>query len=184
MEPFFERQYLMEADRQCRHALRAISAVNSALDGPLDAEALFFHLHAFLVHVAAVSRLFWPGSSRRSDTGVRAKARGEDLRRRLKLKEQHPVASRDLRNHLEHYDERVDSWVQESTHHNLSTDSVGPISVFSGPTMSARDVLRHYDRDARAFVFRGEEFPLQPIVDGLLDMRERIAQRVRGLGAA
>lgn len=182
MDPYFERIYREEIASECQHALRAIQGINATLEHRAEVPLLFYHLHSFISHVAAVSRILWPPLKGDAPAKARAKARGEHLCSVLGVDDAHPVASRALRNHLEHYDERVDSWVQDSTHHNLAPATVGPAGVFAGPAMTSRDVLRQYDPAAKTFLFRGEPFPLQPTVSGLEDLLARLHQRARQAG--
>jgi hypothetical protein len=182
MDPYFERVYRREIASECQHALRAAQAIDASLARGLDVPVLFYHLHSFIAHVAAVSRILWPPLKGDAAARARAQARGTDLCSVLGVDNSHPVASRDLRNHLEHYDERLDSWVQESTHHNLAVDIVGPAGVFGGPAMTSQDVFRQFDPAAKSFLFRGEVFPLQPAVSGLEDLLARLQERARQVG--
>ena len=68
-----------------------------------------------------------------------------------------------LRNHLEHFDERIDRWVLESERHNSVDMNIGPYG--RGPAgLPPGAELRWYDPETRTFYFRGEAFALEPIV--------------------
>ncbi len=174
MEPFFQTYYLGELECQCVHALRAAARLDACIrEECQDVSALFFELHALLSHVASASRILWPPQTRANQ---RALDRGAHLRAVLTVPEDHPVRSRKLRNHLEHYDERLDAWIQESQHHNIATDIVGPVGSFGGTKMSQSDVFRQFDPATCSFIFRGEEFSIQRLVEGVNDLRNRIQQ--------
>lgn len=66
-----------------------------------DPESVLNEIQNILVQGAAVSRYFWP---------VREKyaARGAELRDTYGIQDDSPLRSRDLRNAIEHFDERLD----------------------------------------------------------------------------
>lgn len=66
-------------------------------------------LHDALTHSAAVSRFFWP--SRKSDPLTAY--RGEKLRTIYDVDETSALFNRDLRNELEHFDEKLDDWLKK-----------------------------------------------------------------------
>lgn len=99
--------YLQEAKtqaefaRRCYEAFREAERVSAVTD-------VFFHLHHFLVHASNIDRIFNPGS--RSD-------RHTILAGHVDLSEIDLKPFRRLRNHLEHFDERLDRWVREFDGH-------------------------------------------------------------------
>lgn len=121
----------------------------SALEG-----AMFRAIHSFLSHIGNVSKLFWP-----SDKKFGAKARGDELRRRLGVTDDHPFAkrARDHRNSLEHYDSRLDKWAETSVRRNIVSDQVGPLGANG---LEKTDVMRAYDPGKAMFWFQGEELDL------------------------
>ena len=171
MDTFFLTLYLDELNTACTSALKAVRRLDRCFDDQqLDIPSVFYELHSFLSHFAAASRLLWPPNS----SGKRGVERGADLRLELSVQDDHVVQNRNLRNHLEHYDERLDAWIQESRHHNIATNIVGPQGFFGGPNMSQSDVFRQYDPIQKTFIFRGETFDVQKLVDGIADIQSRI----------
>jgi hypothetical protein len=92
----------------------------------------FRTIHSFLTHLSNVSRLIWPPSSFKKDCycnkqkaqGMKcghclARFRAETIQEELVLQNsEHPLKDRSLRDHLEHFDERLDSWQQTSERRN------------------------------------------------------------------
>ncbi|MBL0402351.1 hypothetical protein JKG68_00035 [Microvirga aerilata] len=125
-----------------------------------------------LTHAAALSRFFWPILSKKGDP--LREARGAALRGAFGLDERCPLYSRSLRNAIEHYDERLDSF--------LLVDRVG--SFFPTPLVNthklADDVIRHIfkmvDPDEEIFVLFGEKYELSPIRDAVFDVYEKCAK--------
>jgi len=189
--------YLREARAQCHFALNAVRALNNVLPR-LDeahkagnaelAETLhrevFRSIHSLLTHASNVSKLFWPTALRRksgeSDSDLAGRydksprhRRATELRRTLKLPSQgHALESRELRNHLEHFDERLDDWSVSSTRRNFIQDSIGDRRSVVG--IDDCDVMRWYDPGTHLMIFRGRSFDLQALVVGLKDVLAKV----------
>ena len=72
----------------------------------LDTSASLDEVQRFAVHAAALSKYFWP-------IGKRYKLRGEYLRDRLGVATDSPLENRNLRNQLEHLDEKLDDYFKD-----------------------------------------------------------------------
>jgi hypothetical protein len=94
--------YVGEAQTQIKFALRACEQFEQARQGS-NTEAIFYHLHHFIVHTVNVERVLAtrPGSPREQILCGRIDTTGIDLKRIWRM-----------RNHLEHYDERLDQWIE------------------------------------------------------------------------
>jgi hypothetical protein len=149
MESFIRDTYLREAATQCTFALNAGRGLNSVLPRlpeaarsedqekyrTLHAE-VFRSIHSLLTYASNVSRLFWPAPPHRKRDESRASyrercardpklMRGRDLRDALGLPEHgHTLRSRQMRDHLEHFDERLDDW-QRTSQHRIIGDFCG-----------------------------------------------------------
>lgn len=136
------------------------SDANAALAAN-DLDRLWTAIQSLLVGAANTSKLLW-------GTGWSAKQRKEVAERRRSLREalgvsdESPLASRDLRNHFEHFDERIERWADEDPHRNLVDTNVGSIGTIPG--VDPRQLMRHFDPSTATVYFRGEAFELQPIV--------------------
>jgi hypothetical protein len=121
----------------------------------LDDDGFLNQLQNIVLHGAALSRFFWP---------VRKgyEARGEHLRAAFDVTDASPLKNRDLRNALEHFDERLDVYLQSSV--------VGVILPrYVGWTLEPDGVPAHLFRayfiDRGIFSLLGQEYEMQPIVD-------------------
>lgn len=178
-EPFVERIYLTELATQCDYAIGAAERINSLLNTwPAPTRELFREIAGFLQHAASVSRLLWPPGSPNAAHKARAEARGDHLRQILAVPHSHALRARTLRDHLEHFDYRLDDWAESSRDKIVVDHHVGPRASIGGDVISDADILRLFDPATSAFVFRGETFNIQDLADGIVDIRERVAQRV------
>jgi hypothetical protein len=205
MDTFLQRVYIGEIKSQARFALNAVGALNQALQNTREFKGggerhNFFHAevfrqtHSFLTHASNVSRLFWPPAPRKKkgedpDTFAARLAfttdRGTSLVALFELDDSSPLKSRVLRDHLEHYDERLDHWSNTSQRRNIASDTIGPANAIVG--LDPSDTMRWFDPTTNAFRFRGEEFALQPLataVDQLLPKTDVLEESLRrGIGA-
>lgn len=116
-------------------------------------------VHESLGHAAALSRFFWP--AQRTRYVKLSAARGAKLRAIFAVEDQSPLATRKLRNVLEHFDERLDEFC-------LVT---GAALVIPGPMIGAKGwadepvarVFKALDPSSEEVVILGESFPFGPI---------------------
>ena len=143
--------YIGELLAQIKFAKRCFNDFESSLEKN-DIESVFFHLHHFTVHVANIDKLLNP----------KANSNRENLyANHINLDNIDLKSFRKLRNHLEHFDERLDSWIETYDGHaffdnNIVTDAKGfPNKAF----------LRALD--GYVYKFYGEDYPLKPLVNAL-----------------
>lgn len=140
---------------------------------------VFRSLHSLLTHASNVSRLFWPSPPRRrkgesADTyrsriaGHCASARAAHLRAAVGLAEDHPLKSREIRDHLEHFDERLDDWAETSVGKSIVQDLIGGPNAIVG--IADEDMMRWYDPATHSLRFRGSQYAIRTIVDGLAEV--------------
>jgi hypothetical protein len=201
MDRFLQHVYVREVQTQCQFAINAVRSLNHALQQVGRGRELstdermawhsevFRHTHSFLTHASNISRLFWPPSVPKrkgkppSDYVARAALtsdRGESLRALFSLTDVSPLKDRTLRDHLEHYDERLDDWQRTSKNRNIASDNIGPRGAISG--LSETDQMRWFDPTTNRFSFRGEEYDLQELatsVDRLLPLAAELLSQLR-----
>lgn len=203
MTPFQLDIYLSEVEVQCDFCIAAAEAVNtrlaeiqqlpssdiSARMPGLQAE-LFRSIHSFLTHAAGVSRLLWPTPPRKRRGEAPAthrrrrshsETRGRELRNVLGVLNEEIGARRTLRDHLEHFDERIDNWVLTSDRHNFVDRCVGPSGSIVGA--EPEDVMRWFDPTTGRFSLRGTSFDLGALATWVSDLRSRTGRARKDVGA-
>jgi hypothetical protein len=151
--------YAEEARTQIRFAERSYLEFERCRDAG-DCEGVFYHLHHFIAHVAAIERILnpKPNSPRASVLADKVNLDGIDIAPACRM-----------RNHLEHFDERLDRWVAEHQGYaffdmNITTGSVGfPYEI----------ALRALDGDTLRFL--GEEYNLPELHAGILQIDRHLA---------
>ncbi|SFJ53738.1 hypothetical protein [Bradyrhizobium sp. cf659] len=158
---FYERSVLYSASR----AHDAFMRYEHGLDSGATADEIVSSVHEALSHAASLSRFFWPARLQ----GV-ASARGERLRRHFGIDESSPLYGRELRNALEHFDERLDEYLLWNDagyffpdaavdSHELADEAIGHIFKLVDPCR-------------QIFVVLGQKFYFDPIrreVDRILE---------------
>lgn len=162
--------YFQEVKTQCISVLFALEQINRRIeeihqphipDGRNTPNSEVFRaLHSFLTHTANISRLLFPTGQK----GDVAQERGIHLREVLDVDDNSPISDRSLRNHLEHYDERLDKWAQSvsGATKSIATDNIHPKGM--GPNVPPSSTLRTYLTDSREFYFMGSTYELVPLV--------------------
>lgn len=179
MDDHVETIYLRELISQCEWGLAAVDAFNRALEAHSN-KALFHEAHSLLQHAASVSRLLWPPGKT-----TRAVARGDALRKSLSLTTAtDALKARTLRDHFEHYDERIDDWAETSVNKNIVIDMIGQRSAIGGNGITDRDIMRAYDPSTKQLWFRGERFDVQKIVDAIIEARRLADARLVAIDTA
>lgn len=177
MDDHINQIFLAEVVSQAESAFLSIGEMNNAIQTPGNGNRQFFRAaHYFLIHTAAISRILWSDSKNKE-----VKKRTAQLRKLLGLPEEHVLRSRRLRNHIEHYDERIDDWIRSSRNHNIVVDMIGPRNAVGGDGIQDQDIFRSYDPSSKCFYFRGELFDIQEIANGISDVHRRAASALQDI---
>ena len=117
--PPYEAFYIQSMLFSTKSAIDAVRTANYSLDrceewyrdpekrGP-NQELIFDSLQVLISSGAALSRYFWPARDKSPH-----KERAKRLRESLHVTEDSILRSRDLRNALEHFDERLDNFLSD-----------------------------------------------------------------------
>lgn len=171
MDKYLLRLYVSEIKLQCEFAMYAYEKMLEAIKRG-DVFNSFFHAHAFLDHVANVSKIIWPKSP---DGSLRDPDRTRAILNALGIKELQPaefkiIEKRTLRNHLEHFDDRLRDWYEESKRHNFVDMNIIPKSAIRG--IEPVDFFRNIDPNTLIFYFQGKEYNLNEICQKIVKLRE------------
>lgn len=164
---FYVQAILYAAGR----ANAAFTRFGSALQADADPAEIVACVHEALGHTAALSRFFFPADKR-----PLARARAANLRKRFAVGNASPLIDRELRNALEHFDERLDDY--------LLGDLAG--YIFPVPLVDDAElvdepsghIFRLVDPVKEIFVLLGEKHDFGAVrleVQRIAELAERIA---------
>lgn len=161
-----------EVQRQCRFAMIANEGMDEALrlseasginEAMTHDEHFWYSLQAFLISVGNISKLLWPSSPGKGKQRI-IPNRGEKLRESLDVPEDSCLQSRKLRNHFEHFDERLERWANPARlAHSLIDSNLLSSDLFGGE--NHHSMLRNFDPERRVVTFSEDRYDLQPILD-------------------
>lgn len=130
----YEAFYIQSIIYSSNAAVGAFKRYSQAVVNDHDAAELVSAIQEALTHAASLSRFFWPASKR----GI-TRARGVKLRAAFDM-DASPLENRELRNALEHFDERLDEFLVS-----------GPTGIcFPGPLVQPH----HLADDKAGIIFR------------------------------
>ncbi len=182
MDDFLAKIYLGQAKQECELCFHSVRVMDAIIKNEID-DDFFQHALDLIHHAAAVSRIFWPPRGRNKKSTKRAQKRGQSLRDLLDLKSGHPIQNRSLRDHFEHFDERLDEWAENSKNRNIVQRLFGPRSSIGGDAIQDSDIIHHFDPATNIFGFRGEHYNIQELATGLDDVYEIINTKLKELEA-
>lgn len=164
-------------------ALRSIEQANAMLVvatenspenpyGVLYGTRFLSELQNLIIHAGALSRYFWPANKDHE-------WRGAELRNTFGISGDSPLKKRDLRNAIEHFDERLDNYLAENI--------VGRIfPEYIGPTLELEDVPTHIFRayyvDSAKFQLLDRIYNIQPIVNEVGQLHSKLYEMDRSGG--
>lgn len=168
--PFYEAFYISSMLLNTRSAIASWERVFEGLR-KLDSEAnqnthtectteeILDSLQNLIVRAAALSRYFWPVREGRSQEH---KKRAKQLCQAFSVTDESPLKDRELRNRIEHFDERLDHYLSQ-----LIIGHIFPSYVGNTPEQSEvpQHVFRAYFVDIDTFAILGTRYRIQPIVD-------------------
>lgn len=129
----------------------------------LDTSACLDAIQSIALHAAALSKYFWP-------VGKRYKAQGEHLRKRLGVLDGSPLEDRNLRNQLEHLDEKLDDYFKEQAFSGyVFPEFFGPEPDRDGPKAL---FFRAYFINTGEFEVLGNKYPIPALVSEVARIHE------------
>ena len=138
-------------------------------------------VHEALFHAASLSRFFWPskiGGRRGSNLRRLKEMRAQKLRDAFQLREDSPLKDRDLRDDLEHFDERLDLFLLSTLAGDFFPDPI--VGRHTMADKQPRKVFKLVDPEASCFVLLGKKHFFAPVrneVFRVYDMADRMHQK-------
>jgi hypothetical protein len=168
--PYFEVFYLESIAYTAGRAVSAFERFDLAARKGDSKEETVASVQEALTHVAALSRFFWP--VRKS---ALTQARGKRLRERFGIKEDSPLQSRELRNALEHFDERLDEFLVEDHFGYFFPGPIVDDASLSEETIG--HIFRLVDPTTSQFVLLGEAYSFGELREVAKDIERKASQK-------
>lgn len=175
--PPYEAFYIHGMLFNAQSAFRSIARISRAFDNLPDnwmeegidrtlTQAILNDMQNIIVHGAALSRYFWPIRKGHEE-------RGAHLREALKIDENNPLYSRELRNAIEHFDERLDRYLSKGIVGIVIPEYVGPKPSDDGVP---GHLFRAFFTDAGEFRLLDSEHEMDPIVAEIIRIKDLLEE--------
>src|SRR3954468_20391091 len=115
---FAKLLFLGEIEFQSQLAAKAAERLPTCGEA-FDSIEVWSAIQSILIAAANVSKILWPARSQSA-------ARGAMLRALLNIDANNTLADRKLRNHFEHYDERIEDWISDQRSAVYIDQIIGP----------------------------------------------------------
>ncbi|MGH9787939.1 MAG: hypothetical protein ACRD4U_04445 [Candidatus Acidiferrales bacterium] len=159
----FQRQVLY----QCECALHSAEQVNAALQAQ-DIQGAFCGLQNLLNAAANISKALWGQKDQANVALVRTQ-----LRESIGIADNSPLKDVRMRNHYEHFDERIDRWWTESHTRNIADMNLGPAQSIAG--LAPIERFRSFDPASGQLEFWGESFDVRAVIQEI----QRVLPKLR-----
>lgn len=143
---------------------------------PIDNKELFYQIHQFLIHCANLHKILFPKVRKKGSGSIKQikKDRENDLR---KIFNNYPKMNfsyfREARNHFEHFDERIDSWILHSTRHNFVDMNISDVDIEKAiGGINKEDYFRNINIKNDAFFFAGKKYELSKMYNTILELQK------------
>lgn len=157
--------YLHELRNQCLFTQASLHVFNQSLQQNVGMATLS-SAQAALTSASQAASILWPPRAR-------ARRRGEVLREKLGLPDNHAMADRRFVELWERADEKLDDWVKQTKNQRVLFDFVGSPKQVQIPDLREEGVYRMYDTDNKVFVFRGIGYNLANLAKGIEEIGRR-----------
>lgn len=175
IHPFDQGFYIKSLLNKTRSILIDVESINNFWkNGNHDCkndDMILDLLQNIIVNVAGISRFFWPSNS----TGY-YKIRAEKLREVYLVKDSSVLKNRDMRNFIEHFDEKLDDFLKKNATWKVMQKYVGPIIYVN----DARVFFRAYFYDTGIFKMFNVEYEIKPIIAEIKRIHEILLQQENG----
>ena len=160
LKPLAEMALIGEIVTQSKFAEKAADQLAKSS----DSVEVWGSIQSILVAAANVSKILWPARKR-------YRARGKQLRELLGVDDDNLLSDRTLRNHFEHYDERIEDWFDNNKSAVYMDSRIDPFE----PTPYSLPQLFHrsYNPTSRTLSFRNESIDLAAVLAALAEIREK-----------
>ena len=174
IHPFNEVFYIESLLNKTRSILDDVESLNDFWkNGNHDCQYDDVILDTFqniILNVAGISRFFWPSKN--------YQIRGEKLRRVYLVSDLSVLENRDVRNHIEHFDEKLDKFLREFSKGKVMQKYVGPVFFSSDATV----FFRAYFYDKQIFKMLNVEYEVKPIIAEIRRIHEILLRQKKNGG--
>jgi len=172
IHPFDEAFYSESLLNKTRSIFNDVESLNKFWEkGNHDCkndDAILDLFQNIIINAGGISRFFWSSKNK----GY-YKIRGEKLREVYHVNDSSVLKNRDMRNLIEHFDEKLDDFLKGFTNGSVMQKYVGPIFYSYGSTI----FFRAFIFDKYIFKMFNVEYEMEPIIAEIRRIHEILLQQ-------
>lgn len=153
---------IREISTQCTFAEISYGNINNKTKRNLP--VVFSSIHSFLSHCANVTQFLWSPNIKNEDS--------QQIASILNISESYKIKNTNIRNSLEHYDDRLKKWVEENKNIVMIHDyKIGLKEEINLPENSI--LVRHYDPEKSIFTMLEEDQNVDELFSEVIEIRSK-----------
>ena len=133
---------------------------------------LLDQMQNIVIQGGAISKFFWP--PREGEKSLHKK-RGEHLQEIFKIQTDCPLKSRIVRDHIEHFDEKLDKYLQNPIVGHVLPELVSKSEQSEGVP---QHIFRGYYLDSGVFQILNEKIEINPLVEEIVRINDLLEKRL------
>ncbi len=146
---------------------------------PFDNNRFWHSIHGFLVNVGNISKLLNLQVTNRGRIDQNLEKVQKSLQKYFNINPTSLIANRKLRNHFEHYDERLYEWANNSQGSIMVTYHIGSVEKnlddFFIPDANYK-IFKRYDPETYTLEFKGDCINLDQLSDEVLELKNKLEE--------
>ena len=161
MEQSLLRVFQRQIKLQCEFIQISEGKLYEALKSRQSSECIklvFLEIQNILTATANISKCLW-GSGKRKD---KISLRRVELQKSLVIDKNSSLYDVEMRNHFDHFDDRIDTWWKNSECHNSADLLIGSSDMIRG--IAPNDEFRGFDPNTGELRFNGKKFNLYKVL--------------------
>ena len=135
-------------------------------------ERFWYSVDALVFAAARISWMLWPPVEKKQPRKRQVETTCKKLRDALGISGGSPLANKQLREHSQHFAERMERWVSRPRNRDAMDSDVFPVREIRGWKVS--EALRTFDPETWALYLMGEKLELKPIVASVTELQARL----------
>ena len=167
MDKFFLNIYLNEISIQKNFALKSYDDFLCVLNSNKPPIECLYHIHHFLVHTSNIIKILFPKNNAKNPNNAFVQQRAQSIKGNLAIVDSDfDINEIGIRNDFEHYDTRIDFWVQNSKRHNYCDINIITDGAIGG--IDIKDMFRNLDPQTKILTFCGKQYNLEYLKEFLI----------------
>lgn len=158
--------HIYELRNQFNYIEGNVSILNQSLERSNQIGA-FMALQSIFLCASQISRILWAPRKK-------GKARAEELRKFLRIPDDHPLNNTDIQTVFDFSDEKTEEWVKKSKGQYILVDYIGDLAESEHKDAKIEHIYRSFDLRSKIFVYRGVGFQMENVMEAMRGISEAV----------